>query len=1352
MPTNSPPSIAQDQLFTVLSSDVNTTFGVLNATDSEGDSLNYLLLPHNSSGSDTSIFDIDLLTGELSLTESLNISIPINITVTVEVFEVLDENTRLFTPLPEITVGTFPRDIVAGHFNNDSALDLAVTNWSDDTINILMGNNTGAFTVLPPIEVGTRPWGIISGDFNQDGALDLAVTNQIDNNISILVGDGEGGFNVSSSILVGDSPRGITTCDFNQDGRLDLAVTNYNSFTVSILFGNSTGEFSINSAEQNMVGGSPDNLVVGDFNNDTWLDLAVTNSADNTVSLLFNTHTGGFNVSAPMGVELDPNSLVTGDFNQDGVIDIAVSNADSDSISLLMGRVTGGFNESRTILVGNWPSDIVTADFNADGLLDFATTNYFDNDVSILLGLGEGEFTALAPIVGGVQPWGITTGDFNVDGAVDLAVVNLSGTVDVLLNDRKPLLQSVANITVLIIPPPLPNQPPVIEPNQVFTLSIDAAQGDHVGFVNASDPEGSALHYVLRPTGNYSGLVDLNFHTGELSLATNLTAFTSTDVTITVDVLEAPTEYTNLFFSGPTLSVGSSPTGITTGDFNDDGQLDLGVANEGAISISILLGNGQGDFFVSQNLATGVLEPRRIISGDFNGDHALDLAVTHRLDNALSILLGDNANGFTLLLPIPFFNGPEALTTGDFNNDTLMDIAVTNYATGTINIVKGKLDGEFNVSQTVNVGTWPSGITTGDFDGDGDLDLAVSNEFDHTVSMLNNIGGGEFIPRLPIPLDATIFGITNGDFNQDGILDLAVTGMSANTVNIITGLGIGDFSVSSVLPMGRLSKAIEQADFNNDGRHDLVVTNRYNESVSVLMGDGLGGFTSLPLVSVRDYPSDIISADFNNDGLMDLAVTNQSNDTVSILLNDPMALRHTIANITLRIRAPQSISTDTGLTSTTSDPIEFSSTTTSITTSTTIITASSTSTSSTTMSAATSTSTSTGGTTSQATTSSNATATTTGSSTEPPELQDDEGGGFWFTVIPLVCGGLVSLGFFGFKVMMNRILDKGLSDMMRYGGKVEEQTVHKFFLAPILQNIRRIANIRGQLQCIDQQYVFAYFGAIAEIQRHLYISHQFLFSYEKYTVPERELLIATFARIIVRYAQSPNAKGCSGKCGSLFHPAIASENMMADAEAIANAIAETLTDELLQPSNRPLALNLESELGCEAVALRLNHTITLDFDWIMLLPNAKRAKPQVACMITDLEKLAALDHAVAAGMLAYEKNKTHIILTDINAGQLFTLLADSEYGSDFKTVNSTDTYASTQYSTGTGAIDDYTVVVPAAGVGVASNGGASTSRSAVELSMMSGITRKSDEQDPEKMDSFTTSSSANTTGTAGASR
>ena len=68
---------------------------------------------------------------------------------------------------------------------------------------------------------------IVAGDFNGDGKLDLAVTDSGGNAVLVLLGNGDGTFQPPITIAVGNGPDAIVAGDFNNDGKLDLAVANY---------------------------------------------------------------------------------------------------------------------------------------------------------------------------------------------------------------------------------------------------------------------------------------------------------------------------------------------------------------------------------------------------------------------------------------------------------------------------------------------------------------------------------------------------------------------------------------------------------------------------------------------------------------------------------------------------------------------------------------------------------------------------------------------------------------------------------------------------------------------------------------------------------------------------------------------------------------------------------------------------------------------------------------------------------------------------------------------------------------------------------------------------------------------
>ena len=97
------------------------------------------------------------------------------------------------------------------------------------------------------------------------------------------------------------------------------------------------------------------------------------------------------------------------------------------------------------------------------------------------------------------------------------------------------------------------------------------------------------------------------------------------------------------FTSAKNYPVGTTPIGIAAGDFNKDGRLDLCVANSGSLSVSILLGRGDGAFLPAVNYKVPQ-SPKSIAVGDFNHDGTLDVVFANA--GSVSVLLGKGDGTF----------------------------------------------------------------------------------------------------------------------------------------------------------------------------------------------------------------------------------------------------------------------------------------------------------------------------------------------------------------------------------------------------------------------------------------------------------------------------------------------------------------------------------------------------------------------------------------------------------------------------------------------------------------------------------------------------------------------------------
>jgi len=293
------------------------------------------------------------------------------------------------------------------------------------------------------------------------------------------------------------------------------------------------------------------------------------------------------------------------------------------------------------------------------------------------------------------------------------------------------------------------------------------------------------------------------------------------------------------FWLSSSPAAGIFPASVAVGDFNGDGKLDLAVADADGNTVSILLGDGAGNFALASSLAVGSY-PWSVAVGDFNGDGKLDLAVASRGSygnpGTVSILLGDGTGNFTLLSSLVTGTIPDSVAVGDFNGDGKLDLAVANGSSeGTVSILLGDGTGNFTLASSQAAGIYPQSVAVADFNGDGKLDLAVT-DWNSTVSILQGDGTGNFTKVSSAPTGAGPLSVAVGDFNGDGKLDLAVATNISQTASILLGHGTGHFALASSPGAGANPNCVAVGDFNGDGKLDLAVANFAEDgTVSILL-------------------------------------------------------------------------------------------------------------------------------------------------------------------------------------------------------------------------------------------------------------------------------------------------------------------------------------------------------------------------------------------------------------------------------------------------------------------------------------------------------------------------------------
>jgi len=301
-------------------------------------------------------------------------------------------------------------------------------------------------------------------------------------------------------------------------------------------------------------------------------------------------------------------------------------------------------------------------------------------------------------------------------------------------------------------------------------------------------------------------------------------------------------------FPGGIIPVGSSASGIAIGDLDGNESSDIVISHHDSNEVAVILSNGDGTFEpVRQAAVAERIEPaphaHNLALADLNNDGDLDIVVAQADANAIIAALGDGAGGFRpLMTAFPAGRHPYTVVVADFNNDGRNDVAAPNADSNDLTIGLGDGPGGF---------TAPAGARTplpartlalaaGDVNADGVIDLvgsadAVQNE----LSLMLGDGTGGFARSAhAFTAPSRVYGHMIADINQDGMMDVIAPSIDRSSIIIWLAdepVAMRFRRVEFETP-GTDSQVLAIGDINGDGILDVVTAGWGQATITVMLG------------------------------------------------------------------------------------------------------------------------------------------------------------------------------------------------------------------------------------------------------------------------------------------------------------------------------------------------------------------------------------------------------------------------------------------------------------------------------------------------------------------------------------
>ncbi len=695
---------------------------------------------------------------------------------------------------------------------------------------------TASFALYFEIPTHARPVYTMLADINADSVNEIVTLSRNPSSLTVFRIQPSGIFETRQEIDFTDSCDIGASGFLNADQYADVVVLFRQAHLVRFYFGQENGTLRVGG--QFYLDGIYDEITIADITQDGRPDIILYGKKSLGITVLPGNGDGTFRLPQTILKDIPVGKTVVKSLNSDGIPDLVTLDWVTNTINIYYGDGIGGYSEETSFQLSDEIDDLAAVDLDGNKTIDLAVVSSKSKSLHTYFGTGSGEFLKAQIIRLEFSPTSLFAADLNGDRKQDIIVIDRQNAyAGVFINQGRGFF------------------------------------GEVTVFATGTQPTSYVLGSLTHD--RYPDLIISERRSQKLIVYWN----------------EEKKEV-----QGREYALGRLPKGITVGDFNQDGLLDVAVANESSSTLSILYGR-RDKCLRGQIAVKTVSSPQYLNYVGSQNAHAAFIVSTNYAEQ-ISVYNVDLQGMTANVYQIPT-GGIPSFVYGWITRSGLIDLLTVNYS----NLIPVSVSffeqvRETRFSEKNYQPAAPNtmlGATMSDINNDNHFDIVyvvkdkrfsrpyLVTSFSDSLLELHERRVSFYFPDTSY----TSVIISAGDFNNDGKNDLVFISGNKSSSKMYIALGRGDSTftlTSQSFPhtLVSYSQNIKLRDADGDRVLDILLVNDLTKSLLFFRGKGDGTFFPPRTIAEAEEIGDFESVDLFKNGTPQLLMTNLRRNTLTI--------------------------------------------------------------------------------------------------------------------------------------------------------------------------------------------------------------------------------------------------------------------------------------------------------------------------------------------------------------------------------------------------------------------------------------------------------------------------------------